>query len=407
MRLRDIFQRILGFLADSVYNREGKMVRGEGSTLNYCLKQFDTPLIRFSVEDGAEMNADLLWVNEEARHLCPLGMEITPKGLESWLKHRTIPRNRAYVHDFLSKCGLNPNRPFNIIKVSKGLSLNDCYWVVADDFDGTFEKFNLYDNRFSRVLGEIAFTGYGSTRASLASSPEFTTNGMLPKCWRRVDGTIKLYKGGTSGASNTGMEPYSEFYAAQIASVLGVKAVGYHLAFWKEHLCSVCDLFTSKEFSFVPVGRLITSGGMEAVRGFYERLGEKYVKALNDMLVLDAIICNTDRHYGNFGFLVDNTTNEIVAPAPQFDHGNSLFNFAGRDAWADLAALERYSDTLVPCVYDDFIGTAKSVLTRENREGLRRLVEYRFKRHARYNLPPERLKLIEKVIQRRAAALLG
>ena len=46
--------------------------------------------------------------------------------------------------------------------------------------------------------------------------------------------------------------------------------------------------------------------------------------ALEDMLVFDAIICNTDRHYGNFGVLVDNKTNAIAAPAPLFDHGNSL-----------------------------------------------------------------------------------
>lgn len=101
----------------------------------------------------------------------------------------------------------------SIISVSKGLSLNDSYWVVNEDFEGSFEQYNLYENRFSRILAYIAFTGYGSSiRSSLMSSPEFTTNGMLPKCWRRVSGKIVLYKGGTSGASNAGNEPYSEFY---------------------------------------------------------------------------------------------------------------------------------------------------------------------------------------------------
>jgi hypothetical protein len=104
-----------------------------------------------------------------------------------WLKHRTIPSNRADVRNLLSKCGLNLNRPLNIIKVSKGLSLNDCYWIVEDGFEGTFDEYNLYDNHLSRVLANIAFTGYGSSfRSSLASSPEFTTTGMLAKCWRRI-----------------------------------------------------------------------------------------------------------------------------------------------------------------------------------------------------------------------------
>ena len=377
--------------------------------MNYELRHFDTPLIRFTAtEDSSMPQITILWVNEAEKHLLPLDLSLTGDSIAKWLKSRTIPKNRAYVHNFLSKCNLNLNRPMNIIKVSKGLSLNDCYWVVEEGFSGTFEKYNLYDNRFSRVLALIAFTGYGSSvRSSLASCPEFTTNGMLPKCWRRVNGEIKLYKGGTSGASNTGNEPYCEYYAAQIAKELGISAIDYGLSKWKGALCSTCVLFTSKEYAFLPVGKVVTSGGMEAVTSYYEKMGAAYAKALADMLVLDAIICNTDRHFGNFGFLVDNRTNEIVAPAPLFDHGNSLFNFAGKDDLASDAALTAYAQTLMPCVYDDFIGTAKAVLTAEHREGLRRLLNFRFKRHSRYNLPEERLDLLEKQVQKRARELLG
>lgn len=376
--------------------------------MNYELKHFDTTLVRFSAtEDTNTPEIKILWKNDAKKDLFPLDLELTEEGIAKWLKHRTIPKNRAYVHNFLSKCGLNINRPMTIIKVSKGLSLNDCYWVVEEGFEGPYDKFNLYDNRFSQVLALIAFTGYGSSiRTSLASCPEFTTNGMLPKCWRRKDGKIMLYKGGTSGASNTGNEPYSEYYAAQVAKVLGVNAIEYGLSQWKGELCSTCELFTSKEYSFLPVGRVVTSGGMKAVREYYEKLGQSFVDALNDMLVLDAIIMNTDRHFGNFGFIVDNKTNKIVAPAPLFDHGNALLNFAGRDDLENEKALNEYANTLVPCVYDDFIGTAKKVLTNRHREGLRKLLEFKFKKNSRYNLPDKRLKLLEKMIQTRAKSLL-
>ena len=376
--------------------------------MNYELKHFDTILVRFSAtEDTNTPEIKILWKNDAKKDLFPLDLELTEEGITKWLKHRTIPKNRAYVHNFLSKCGLNINRPMTIIKVSKGLSLNDCYWVVEEGFEGPYDKFNLYDNRFSQVLALIAFTGYGSSiRTSLDSCPEFTTNGMLPKCWRRKDGKIMLYKGGTSGASNTGNEPYSEYYAAQVAKVLGVNAIEYGLSKWKGELCSTCELFTSKEYSFLPVGRVVTSGGMKAVREYYEKLGQSFVDALNDMLVLDAIIMNTDRHFGNFGFIVDNKTNKIVAPAPLFDHGNALLNFAGRDDLESEKALAEYANTLVPCVYDDFIGTAKKVLTNRHREGLRKLLEFKFKKNSRYNLPDKRLKLLEKMIQTRAKSLL-
>lgn len=376
--------------------------------MNYELKHFNTTLVRFSAtEDTAAPDINILWVNEECRYLLPLGMEVSGSGIAKWLKQRTIPKNRAYVNSFLSKCGLHINRPMNIIRVSKGLSLNDCYWVVEEGFNGTFEKYNLYDNRFSQLLALIAFTGYGSSvRTSLVSCPEFTTNGMLPKCWRRVNGTIRLYKGGTSGASNTGCEPYSEYYAAQIAEVMGINSVSYNLSKWKGELCSVCDLFTSKDYSYLPIGRMVTVGDMEAVREYYQSLGKEYIDALNAMLVFDAVIFNTDRHFGNFGFMVDNKTNKITASAPLFDHGNALFNYAGRDDLENFAALEAYAATLMPCTYDDFTGTAKKALTPELREGLRHLLDFKFKKHPRYNLPDKRLKLLEQFVQKQARVLL-
>ncbi len=374
----------------------------------YELRHFNTPILRFTAtEDSSTPEIRIIWKNEEHKDLLPLDLKVSDAGLAKWISHRTIPKNRAFVHNFLSKCGLNLNRPMNIIRVSKGLSLNDCYWIVEEGFEGTFEKYNLYDNRMSKILALIAFTGHGrSVRTSLASCPEFTTNGMLPKCWRRIDGKIKLYKGGTTGGYNTGNEPYSEFYAAEIAAVLGVNAIPYGLSKWNGILCSTCELFTSKDYSFIPVGRLVSSGGMDAVKEYYEKLGEEYVSALGDMLVLDAVICNTDRHFGNFGFLIDNRKNEIAEPAPLFDHGNSLFNYAGHDDLEAVESLEEYADTMFPCVYDDFMGAAKQVLTQKHREGLRRLLGYKLKKHPRYNLPPQRLKVIEKVVQNRARVLL-
>lgn len=374
----------------------------------YTLMHFDTPLIVFSAERQAEANIKIIETHEENKELFPIDLaEVSESGIESWIKHRSIPKNRAYVDTLLSTLGLSINRPLDIISVSKGLSLNDCYWLKQEGSSDSFDSVNLYDNRFSRVLGQIAFTGYGSSNVSgLTSSPEFTTNGMLPKCWRRIDGKILLYKGGTMGASNTGNEPYSEFYAYQIGRILGVNAVPYSLSKWKNTLCSTCELFTSKDVSFVPVGRIVRSGGMQAVREYYKKLGTEFENALDDMLVFDALIFNTDRHYGNFGFLIDSRTNRIIAPAPLFDHGNSLFNFAGADALKSRESFLKYAKAQMPCVYNDYVSEAKNVLTHERRNAVRKLLDFRLPRHSRYNLSRERLSLIEYAVSQRAAELL-
>lgn len=357
--------------------------------------------------DSIDPKVEILWHDGQREKLLPLDLELSPEGVGRWLRHRTIPKNRAYVHALLAKCGLNLNRPMSIIKVCKGLSLNDCYWVVEEGDNGTFAKNNLYENPFSNALAALAFTGYGSSpRASLRSSPEFTTNGMLPKCWRRVEGKVTLYKGGTMGAVNTGYEPYSEFYATQVAAAMDIRAVPYGLSKWKGVLCSTCGLFTSIDIAYLPTGRLVTQGRLPVVMEYHDRLGELYVDALHEMLVFDAIICNVDRHFGNFGFLIDSRSNQIVAPAPLFDHGNSLFNFAGSDCWEREAELDEYAQTLMPCVYDDFIGTAKQVLDAPMKQKLRRLLAFRFKKHTRYNLPEKRLRMIEKQIQNRARMIL-
>lgn len=377
--------------------------------MNYILKHFDTPLIRFHAsEDTSDPEITILWINEANRGLLPMDLgDPTEDHISKWLQRRTIPKNRAFVRTFLAKCGLSANRPMSIISVSKGLSLNDSYWVVGEDFEGSFDQYNLYDNRFSQILAYIAFTGYGSSiRSSLMSSPEFTTNGMLPKCWRRIAGKIVLYKGGTSGAPNAGNEPYSEFYASQVAQAMGINAISYGLAKWKGILCSTCELFTSRETAYIPVGRVVTKGGMKAVAEYYHSLGPDFEKALRDMLIFDAVVCNTDRHFGNFGLLINSNTNQVSGPAPLFDHGNSLFNYAGEEFMKNEVALDSYIKTLQPCVYDDFIATAASHMNDENREQLRHLLTFKFKKHSRYNLSDHELSLIEGQIRKRAALLL-
>ncbi len=156
----------------------------------------------------------------------------------------------------------------------------------------------------------------------------------------------------------------------------------------------------------MPVGRLVTHGGFSAVKAFYEELDPEYLQALRDMVVFDAVICNTDRHFGNFGFLIDNATNKIVAPAPLFDHGNSLFNFAGAEFMSSPEKLQEYVDTLLPRAYEDYVEMARAMMNERNREQLRHLLTFRFKRHSHYNLPEEWTGMIETQIKRRSRLLL-
>lgn len=371
--------------------------------MDFVLKQFDDVLLDFMAKrtiDGIDVS--ITSINKDKVERLPLGMSPTSESLTRWLRHRTIPANRAYAQNFLSKNGLSENDFIGILQICKGLSLTDCYWITYPNDQKTFAEVNLFDNRFSQVLSQIAFTGYGSFPASkFRSSPEFTTNGMLPKAWRRKEGKVLLYKGGTSGLANTGKEPYSEFYAAQVAEAMGIPHVTYGLSKWKGQLCSTCELFTSKDISFVPASTLISTSRISQIIDWFDDHGWK--NDLADMLVLDAIIRNTDRHLGNFGFLVDNHTNQLLRPAPIFDNGLSLYCYVMDNDLNNLAEQEK---TLAPALYANFDEVALHVIGQKQKQELRHLLTFKFKKHSRYNLSDERIKMLESAIQGKVRCLL-
>ena len=377
----------------------------------YELRQFNKVLLKFDYKE-VDLNRiiNIIYVNLEHKHLLPIGLKLTNEGLMTWLKSRTIPQNREYVNVLLSKMGVNVNDTIGIINLCKGLSLNDSYWIVEEDFNGTFEEYNLYDNEFSNVLSLIAYTGYGSRRITgVKSSPEFTTNGMLPKAWRRINVDILLYKGGTSGFSNTGNEPFSEYFASQIAEKMGLNHIKYSLSNWKKMVCSTCKLFTNKDISFVPIYKFIDSNenvsNINYMANYFKELGEKFYNSFVDMIIFDSLIYNTDRHANNYGLLVDNHTNKVISFAPLFDHGMSLFNYAMID---DLKNIDQYAKTRTSVYGFDHTEIAKRFISKRQKDQLKKLIDFKFvnvPKHISFNI--ERKKLLEKFIQKRGIELLN
>ena len=366
----------------------------------YKLKQYDKTLIEFEIVsnhlEGVECR--IVSVDKESEYLLPYGLTVSGDGILSWLKHRVLPKNREFAVQICSRCGLSENDYLGIIKASKGLSLNDCYWVVEQGFQDTFNEYNLYENGFDRNLSDIAFTGYRNRiNRGFIPSPEFTTNGTLRKAWRRFNKRVYLYKGGSA-------EPYSEFYAAQIADTMGIQHASYGLTRWKDKLCSTCELFTDINTSFVPIHKFVRKCNLLNIADFLKSLGSHFYDDFVDMIVFDALICNTDRHYGNFGLLVDNKTNKPVGFAPIFDNGQSLFN---RATEKDLLNLNDYAKTRFPaCCNVPFDDLVKNFISERQIEKLLTMQNFKFTKHSRYNLPSDRLGKIEDYLQNRVEKLM-
>ncbi len=372
----------------------------------FYLKQYNKTLLQFDIEEDTLDGQKIVSIKDVSgadSYLLPIGMEPNSESLMKWLKSRIIPKNREYVDSFLAKNGLSHKDTRGILKVCKGLSLNDSYWIVEDDSE-KFEDFNLYDHDFLKALSMIAYTGYGSSPAKgFTSSPEFTTSGMLRKGWRRLNGKILLYKGGTSGAANAGNEPYSEFYASQIARRMELNHIDYTLAKWKGSICSVCELFTDINHSYVPIFRFVSDYSLRIVADFLKNLGGNYYDEFVDMLIFDALIYNEDRHFGNFGLIVDNKTNKPCAFAPIFDNGLSLFNFAMMD---NLEHVEEYAKTRMSSYGVPFENIVKEFITPRQKAKLRQMIGFKFEPDRNYNLPAKRMRIIEKYLQGRVSELI-
>jgi len=379
--------------------------------MHYEIRLYDTNLINFTLrkEELIGLVANILKINDEKRELFPLDLEISNEGIIRWLEKRIIPKNRTFVDEILKTLNLSVGNTKGIIDVCKGLSLNDSYWVVPENFQGKFADCNLYENKFSEVLALVAYTGAGGgDKTPFTTSPEYTTGGMLRKAWRNIDGKIVLFKGGTSGAANAGLEPYSEYYACQIARAMGLHTVMYGLEEWKGILASTCELFTDINTSFIPIGRLVKEGKYKGVNEWFKKFDAEHGTNLNDsflsMLAFDGVVYNEDRHFGNFGILRDNHSGKITDCAPIFDHGISLFNYAMSH---DLENLEEYRKTRFSSINEPFDDIVRVFCGKKQKEQLRKLKGFKFILHNKYNWEPERLKIIEAFIQKRVEELLG
>ena len=321
--------------------------------------------------------------------------------LEDWLVSRSAPVGRHFMRNLMDSLGLNINSPSyhrKALEFSLGLSLNDVYWVVPDDFRGTWAEFNLYENPFSEAMAEIAFTGHGKFDPRKAStSPEMTTNGMLPKCWVREDDGIYLYKGGTGfegryHQSVEGLEPYSEFYAAQVAEALGFRHVKYELAKYKGRICSKCKLFTSEHQGYLSASKLPNHDAILADARFLE------------LFLFDAVIFNVDRHFGNFGYLINNDTNEIVDVAPIFDNGYGLMphlEVSARSAENNYYAIRNYLRDKHPALFHGWLDIPYE-LPEGVLERFSRLEKFKFRKHRHYNWSDERRTVLSGFLQKRA-----
>lgn len=303
----------------------------EGDSMRYLLlqKNFPVALLQMQEETGYILSVDEVYDAERM----PLGT-IMPDGqvnfhaMTHWWKKRSIPMSRSGIAQALRVLQLET--PQELLTKCLGLSLSDQYWIRPENMQQTWEQVNFFDNDFSEDIGNILFGSKPNSESLQMHSPDCTADGWLKKKWKIVDGRRCLVKGGSSFFQ----EPFNEVIASRIAERLNIPHVEYRLAFEGKNRMpvSVCGDFITPHTELITASEVSTVLPMKDGESKYEyflRCCEKlkiphYRESLEEMLVLDFLIANQDRHMGNFGVIRNVDTLEFVGFAPLFDCGTSL-----------------------------------------------------------------------------------
>lgn len=291
--------------------------------------------------------------------------------INDWIDGRQIAKHRVAIERLMRELGLTTRHDF--IGMARCLSLTDTFWMKRADEDLSWDSVSLYRNPFDDVIARIAFDGTGMYgRANSPTSPEFATSGSFAKCWIREGDAISLLKRGSSGYANAGFEPYSEKLASDLLTAARIDHVPYEIVRYHGALASKCPLFTSEEVGFVSAHRFFDRPfGVRDMLAFSAEHGAE--ESFREMVVLDAVMANVDRHAGNYGFLVDNATGRVLRMAPLFDH-----NMACLPMMMEHDDFDEYVSMIGPKIGTDFVTIARELITPEIRAKLVALKDFEY-----------------------------
>ncbi len=300
----------------------------------YFLMDKDTPVLSFActMRSGSYLFdlVDLISPN----HLPPyLKRNQNNLGdmLMVYLFSRLMSDAREFRREAMNDLNLHYLEWWPLLLTGKGTSLNDSYWIKSAHDEATWSRISPYTNPLDLRLADLFLLGEsGQERTGI--SPEMTTQGMLAKAWVKEEGNTFLVKRGSFGYANAGREPFVECMVVAIGDFLGIPMATQDLSQYAGHVVTKSPNFTSEATSFVEAVHYVVD--LEPNQWTYEALVEIFddradiARSLVNMQLLDYLTHNTDRHWRNFGFLVDNQTKEVIGQSPLYDQGYALYHSA-------------------------------------------------------------------------------
>lgn len=291
----------------------------------------DREVLRFDLEDMyiEVLNNDFLpyCLKDYVQTTNPVDFKKSIKDIEvlrDFLSGRMLNISRDNAKVILNVLALpqtlKTEERVKITLMCRSLSMIDNFWTKEDDEELTFSDVCLRNTKLSEASYKIAILGKHISACIDDIKSDLLTNGMFAKTWRRKNNTIELWKTDKSIAN---INTKAEVQVSNILDTTNIKHVHYRAEQQDNLFFAVSSCFTNDNYSFVSA---------QEIKDYCNHIGisfdafvfKQFETDFANMAVIDYILANTDRHFENWGFLIDNNTNEISSFSPLFDHNQAL-----------------------------------------------------------------------------------
>lgn len=267
-------------------------------------------------EKIAEISGDSLTPIQNK--LLPLFFECS-NSLTDWLNSRAMDyKSRPNARMLRKVLRISGLRASEMVRLVNAACLTDTYWVKPADSELTYQDVRFHSNEYWRAALFGPKLSDFSASAHFSRTPELTSPGSFEKGWRLDEsGVWWLYKAGKP-----------EHIFSEMAAFLLARRLHYPTAIYEvvnETTIRSRDFTNGASVNFEPAFSLeFSSDDVIENYGRLLKMSPELAYQYAQIVTLDTLIANADRHNGNWGFLRDISTGEIISMAPNYDNNLSL-----------------------------------------------------------------------------------
>lgn len=261
------------------------------------------------------MNGTLTVINDS---LLPLYLKRI-QNADLWLETRAIDSHRANSRLLKKALRLAEKDDISTVIHVNGATITDNYWIRPIGSELSYDDVRFTDDYFSNLALKGTYNSFNRVANSKRSkTPELTNVGSFEKCWKLRDGKWWMYKRATHA------EAFSELFVYELGLAIGMNMASYERG---DHCVKSLDFTDSASVNFEPASSFM--GENEDYTDVVEALKSLCPAAIPDyiqLIFMDTICANPDRHTNNFGLLRDTVTGKLIGLAPNYDNNMALIS---------------------------------------------------------------------------------